>query len=395
MASHIWGPKIAGAATAAELFALDASDDVAGGPTDLVQVGDDRIVARANPGYQGKPSAPIVEYVVFASEADLLAELTRGGIHTMASPHGLLPDQAATLAQSEGIATVTNPKFGVRYMSFNTKREPMNDLAFRRAVAALVDREALATEVASSPIANTMLPAAASAWFDEPAATAIAGGLNSDLATSWEAILAGLKASGYSWNVEPTLAEGKLVGGTGLQIKGRAPAALTILTSGDSYDPARPEYANRIAAAIELLGFKVIPVTTDFTSVVDLAFTPDEEGKVHYDMALLGWSLGNPGLPTFYGDLFGTSGVANNTGYSSAAMDALIKSLDKAPNVEEALSAIWKMESLIAQDLPYLPLYASEITEAYRADLVAYPDQSVLGGIQAALAGIELVTPQD
>jgi oligopeptide transport system substrate-binding protein len=170
---------------------------------------------------------------------------------------------------------------------------------------------------------------------------------------------------------------------------------LTILTSGDSYDPARPEYANRIAAAIELLGFKVIPVTTDFTSVVDLAFTPDEEGKVHYDMALLGWSLGNPGLPTFYGDLFGTSGIANNTGYSSAAMDALIKSLDKAPNVETARSAIWKMESLIAQDLPYLPLYASEITEAYRADLVAYPDQSLLGGIQAALAGIELVTPQD
>lgn len=395
MASHVWGPKIVGMTTAAELFALDGADDVAGGPIDLVQVGEDRIVARANPGYQGESVVPIVEYVVFASEAEMLAELTAGGIHTMASPQGLQPDQAATLAQTEGIKTVTNPKFGVRYLSFNTKREPMNDLAFRKAVAALVDRDALASEVAGASIANTMLPAAATAWFDGDAAAAIVRPLASDLATSWVTVLADLKTSGYTWTVDPTLVDGKLVAGTGLEIKGRAPAALTILTSGDSFDPARPEYANRVAAAIELLGFKVIPVTTDFTSVVDLSFTADEEGKVHYDMALLGWSLGNPGLPTFYGDLFGTAGAVNNTGYSSAAMDALIKSLDKAPNLEKARAAIWKMETLIAQDLPYLPLYASQITEAYRADMVGYPEQSLLGGIQAALAGIELVTPQD
>lgn len=395
MASHVWGPQVTGGVTALDLFALDGESDVAGGPIELVQVEESRIVAHANPGYHNNNAAPVVEFVVFGSEAELVAGLVDGRVHIAASPNGLQPAQVAHLAAVPGVEMVKNPKFGVRYLGFNTKREPMSNVAFRRATAFLVDREGLAAGVAEAPLANTMLPASAAAWYDVDAADAIATSRAPEAETDWAAILGALKESGYAWTAEPALVDGQIVAGTGLMIQGRVPATLTILTSGDSYDPERPEYASQVATAIELLGFKVIPVTTDFASVIDLTFSPDEEGKVHYDMALLGWSLGNPGLPGFYGDLFGSSGVANNTGYSSDAMDHLVGLLDAAPDIASARDAIWKMEALLAQDLPYLPLYASQITEAYRADLVGFPGQPLLGGIQAALAGIELVTSED
>ncbi|HEY5890611.1 MAG TPA: ABC transporter substrate-binding protein [Acidimicrobiia bacterium] len=394
MASHIWGTYLSAGMTPEELFALDAHHDVAGGPSEIVEVGEGRIVARANPGYPHNNSAPTVEYLVFASEDDAVSALVDGHVDLLASPNGLQPDQVAALAGVDGVATVTNPKFGVRYLSFNTHREPMKEVAFRQAVAFLVDRDTLASEVASTPLANTMLPAAATAWYDTEAAAAIAEGYSIEPAEGLAAVLAALKAAGYTWSLEPTWNGSEMVAGEGLQIQGRPPAALTILTSGDSYDPARPDYAEQIALSIELLGFEVIPVTTDFASVVDLTFTPDETGNLQYDMVLLGWSLGNPGLPSFYGDLFGSKGAANNTGYTSPAMDRLVRMLDSAADDERAREIIWEIEALIAADLPYLPLYASQITEAYRSDLVTFPDQQVLGGIQAAFAGIELVTPK-
>ncbi len=395
IASHIWGTQISSEMTPEQLFALDGHGDVAGGPSEIVEVGESRIVARANPGYPGNNAAPVVEYLVFPSEDDAISGLVDGQVDLLASPNGLQPDQVVELAGAHGVTTITNPKFGVRYLSFNTKREPMDDIAYRRAVAFLVDRVGLASEVASTPLANAMLPAAATAWYDPEVAGAIADGYTVEPVEGLATVLAALKEAGYSWTVEPSWNGSEVIAGQGLQIQGRTPAALTILTSGDSYDPARPDYADRIASSIELLGFQVIPVTTDFASVVDLTFTPDIDGNLQYDMVLLGWSLGNPGLPSFYGDLFGSKGAANNTGYSSAAMDRLVRLLDSAPDDEQAREIIWKIEALIASDLPYLPLYASQITEAYRSDLVTFPDRQVLGGIQAAFAGIELVTPKN
>lgn len=395
MASHIWGPQLSSITTSDELFALDGDSDVAGGPIDIVQVEESAIVARSNPGYPNSQAAAFVEYVVFGSEAESIAGLTEGKVHMLASPNGLKPAQVAEFVETANVATVSNPKFGVRYLSFNTNREPMDKVAFRKAVAFLLNPETLASDLAESPASYTMLPTAATAWYDEDTATQIVVNRGTGSEAELAGVIATLKEAGYSWTVEPKMVEGVVAPGEGLLISGRPPAALTILTSGDSYDPARPEYTNRIAQSIELLGFKVIPVTTDFASVVDLTFTPGEDGQIHYDMALLGWSLGNPSLPGFYGDLFGSLGVANNTGYSSAAMDTLIKELESAHDVENARGIIWRIESLIAADLPYIPLYSSQITEAYRSDLVGFPDEQILGGIQAALGGIELVTPKN
>jgi ABC-type transport system substrate-binding protein len=198
--------------------------------------------------------------------------------------------ESETLAATAGVDTINSPVFGVRYLAFNTHRFPMSDLAFRRAVELLVDRDSLAGSVAGAEAAHTMLPAANSTWFDASRApeTPDASG---DQGPALARVLDELKASGYAWQTEPTVVGGAFVAGSGLTVDGQSPAALTILTSGDSFDPERASYAAEVAAAIELLGFDVMPVTTDFDTVIDLTFTPDDGGALQYDMALLGWSL--------------------------------------------------------------------------------------------------------
>jgi ABC-type transport system substrate-binding protein len=154
------------------------------------------------------------------------------------------------------------------------------------------------------------------------------------------------------------------------------------------YDPARPEYATRLESTLEVLGFDVRPVITDFETVVDLAFSNPSEGARGYDMYLLGWTLGNPAYPDYFGRLFAAGGHSNNTGYDSASFSAALADYRAATNHDEARAALNDMEQRLAEDLPYLVLYHPQITEAYRSDRVQFSLLGVLGGIQARIGGL-------
>jgi ABC-type transport system substrate-binding protein len=168
---------------------------------------------------------------------------------------------------------------------------------------------------------------------------------------------------------------------------------LTILTPGDSYDPARLAYVDAIAEALEALGFDARPVVTDFDTVVDLAFKPDENDELHYDMYVLGWTLGNPALPDYHEVLFAKDGAMNNTGYNSGKFAKALTAYQGALTTQAAFEALWDMERTLAHDLPYLPLYTDVIAEAYRSDRVRFEIGESPGGIQARLGGILDVRP--
>ncbi len=397
MPQHFWATAVNQAATAEELYQVEGSRDPASGPTELVGLDPSIAASRTNPTY-GRIAGSVaavdnIEYVLFANENAVTDALIQGKVHTFVSPNGLSPDQRAQLEGAEGIETVVSPAFGVRFLGFNLDRAPMDQLAFREAVALLVDRDSLADTIAHAPASRSMIPSGNPAWFtvsklDESVP------VRSLTAKTLANVLEELKDVGYAWSESPHMGDaGEVVAGEGLTIDGREPQKLTILTAGDEYDPARRQYSEKVAESVALLGFEVIPVTTDFDTVIDLTFTPGEDGKLHYDMAILGWSLGNPGLPSFYSHLLGTGGAGNNTGYSGEEMDRLIDRYHAATDAETATDLLWQIESLIATDIPYLPLYGSRIVEVYRSDMIRFTAMPGLGGIQAASAGIHLVEP--
>jgi peptide/nickel transport system substrate-binding protein len=393
MAEHIWEDRVADL-DRKSLYALSGEEDVGGGPLAIDSVGEDLIVSVANPGYLEDHAPEVVEYHVFADEEDALDALVAGSVDSILSPTGLTAGQIDTIEATPVVEFAASPGNAVRYLGFNLDRDPMSDRAFRSALALLLDREKLAEAISGAGSAAwSFMPEANTKWFDEDANGAIEAEYQSSLKSRLERALQGLQDAGYAWDKVPSVQDGKLIAGSGLTIDGQPPQTLTILTPGDAYDPARPDYVGTIASTLVALGFDARPIETDFDTVIDLAFTPGEDGELHYDMYLLGWTLGNQALPNYHGALFASDGPMNNTRYNSEDFDAALSTYRAAVTNEQAMQALWDMESILARDLPYLPLYTSQITEAYRSDLVQFDVVGTLGGLQGRLGGIWDVKP--
>ena len=393
MPEHVWADLVTAGSTE-KLYAASGESDVGGGPLALVSVGDTVMTSMANPGYTLSDSPDQVEYVVFADENAMVTALQEGRIDAVATPKGLASESLDRLDGQEVVAVETNPANGVRYLGFNLDREPMADKAFRQAVALLVDRAGLADRLGGGGhAAFSFVRPANELWYDESAAEDIADMYSGDLSERLTRAVVGLREAGYSWESEPSVSEGSVAPGSGLTIGGAAPAVLTILTPGDAYDPARPDYVGEIAETIELLGFDVRPVVTDFDTVVDLAFGAPDEGARQYDMYLLGWTLGSPSLPDYYRPLFASSGAMNNTGYSNADFDEQLEQYENSKTLDQAKERLWYLERTLAEDIPYLLLYTTEITEAYRSDRITYTLSGTIGGIQGRLGGVGDVEP--
>jgi ABC-type transport system substrate-binding protein len=393
MPAHVWAPRTAAIDNATDLYALDGGDDVSGGPLQITTITDDSIQAVANPGYPGTEPA-FVSYTVFVDEAAAVAAMGSGDIDAILDPNGLSEDGSAALDGADDVTLERSPANSVRYLGFNLTRAPMSESAFRQSLALLLDREAIADDLLpGGEAAYTMLSPANEPWFDQDRAESIAAPYRADIASRLESALSLLESAGYDWDTPPTLVDGVLGQAVGLTIAGAAPAPLTILTPGDEYDPARHDYTQRIEATLELIGFDVRPVVTDFDTVVDLAFSEDGAGARQYDMYVLGWTLGSPAHPDYYRWLFATDGVANSTGYSNEELDALLAGYESASDPTQARSAVWEMEQILARDLPYLVLYHPDIVEGYRSDRLRFDQEAVLGGIQGRLGGLADLHP--
>jgi ABC-type transport system substrate-binding protein len=270
----------------------------------------------------------------------------------------------------------------------------MSDPAFRQATALLLDLDgAIDSIVADGSAARSLLSPANQSWFDEASALAVAEMYAGTLNDRLDRAVTALQGAGYAWTTPPSIIDGALVAAGGLTIAGQTPPPLTILTPGDEYDPARSDYTRKIESALEIIGFDVRPVVTDFDTVVDLAFSKDAAGMRQYDMYVLGWTLGNPALPDFYELLFASDGPFNSTGYTDAEFDAALARYENSSDLDEARSALWELETALARDLPYLALYHPVIEEAYRSDRVGFTHHATLGGIQGRLGGIGDLTP--
>lgn len=395
MAKHVWEEAVSDI-DADALYEMSGDSDVGGGPLAIESVTPSLMVSVANSGYPTTDTPEAVEYHVYSDEAAAAEALEAGEIDSVLSPKGMTTEEIDNVEQNPSIQVVTSPGNAIRYLGFNLDRDPMSEPAFRTALALLVDREGLADSIAGSGSAAwSLVPEGNSRWFDREAVAEIKTIYQGSLKSRLGAALEGLQGAGYTWEVAPTVEGGKLIAGSGLTIDGQMPQPLTILTPGDTFDPARPEYVDSIAATLGALGFDARPVETDFDTVIDLAFTPGEDGELHYDMYVLGWTLGNPALPAYYEALFASGGPMNNTGYESEAFDEALSEYEGAFTEKMAKQALWEMEAVLARDLPYLPLYTSQIAEAYRSDRVRYDVAGALGGLQARLGGIWDVAPAE
>ncbi len=310
--------------------------------------------------------------------------LKKGDIDFMLNPLGLQRGLQEQLANETGLTTIENSSEGVRYLGFNFRKPPMDNKAFRQAVATLIDKEFL-TETVLQGVAipvYTMVPEGNKAWHN-PDVPLIGKGLSRGERIDQAVKL--LKGVGFTWEKEPRSSEdGKFVEETGKGLRmpnGEPMPEFSIMAPSPGYDPLRATFALWIERWLNDVGIPVKSKLTGFNLIADKVFQQQE-----FDIWILGWSL------TLYPDYLEAFFHSRHTeleghnagGYSNPEFDRLADQLLAETDVEAARQEVFEMQEFLADELPYVVLFTTPILETYRSDRVEFPYTENLGGLQNA-----------
>jgi peptide/nickel transport system substrate-binding protein len=340
-------------------------------------------------------------FTLYGAQDAAVLGLRGGEVDFLFNPLGLERGLQEPVIEDPNLEIAVNAANGMRYLAFNMRDgNPTADLALRQAIATIVDRQFMAETVLGGvafPMFS-MIPRGNLAWFNEEVDEEVRGMYmdGSPDAERFEAAVDILREAGYTWDVEPTLDDaGDPVPGEGIVMPDGTPMPnLTINSLSPGYDPLRATYGLWIERWGRELGLPVTAELTGFGPLVDVAFETDD-----FDMFILGWSLGNPAMPSFHEAFFHSrwesiaTGGNNAPGYNNPDFDAAADRFLVSQTIEEAYDILWnEMEPMLAEDLPYLVLFDTPIVEGYRAAAVQYPFTDTLGGLQFIQGAPSVVT---
>ena len=194
-----------------------------------------------------------------------------------------------------------------------------------------------------------------------------------------------LKRAGFSWETDPRLSEdGQFVEkqGEGLMMpEGQQVPQMEVLAPSAGYDPLRSTFAIWIERWMNEIGIPLRANLTGFNVIVERVF--DERD---FDMWILGWGL-NP-FPDYPEPFFHSrqSQLEGHDpgGHINPEFDALADQLLAETDLEAARQQVFEMQASVAEDLPYVALFDTPITETYRSERVEFPYTESRGGLQSA-----------
>jgi ABC-type transport system substrate-binding protein len=357
------------------LYSLGAQDEPTLGTWMPAGYANGTWINGANPSHPfGSPHFDRATYTVYEEEASALTALQGGEIHTILEPHGL--SSAAVHGSIPVAHVVSNEDSAAHFIVINPSRSPLADPALRLALFCSVDRGQLARDLLVAPFAS-FVPGNG-AWEDPMPTGPCRDGYDSLKRFDRTKAVSILKAAGYTWSMEP--ADGQA--GTGLtRPDGQPFLPLVLLAPSEEADPQTAKAAHFVELSARYLG---IPVTIRFSDTVDIRFAVFNDRD--YDMAILGWRLS--AYPSYLCDWFG---AANAFGYSNPQISADCGALSATSNLGSARKLIFDIQSALAQDPPFIPLYSELTYDDYRG--ITYPFDQVLNGLSGSYGAPSLAVP--
>ncbi len=340
--------------------------------------------------YTVGPYADSAIYSIYGSQDATVLALKKGDIDFMLNPLGLSRGLQEQLEGEADLTTIENPSDGVRYLGFNFRRPPLDNKAFRQAIATLIDKEFLTDTVLQGvaiPV-YTMVPEGNRAWHNADVPMIGQGMTRAERIARAVALL---REAGFTWEIEPRVsADGRFVEqqGEGLKMPDGQPVpALEVLSPSAGYDPLRSTFAIWIERWLNEVGIPLRADLTGFNLIVDKVFNQQD-----FDMWILGWSLSlyPDYLESFFHSRHSDLEGFNPGGYSNPEFDHLADELLEETDLERARQQVFRMQSFLADELPYVVLFTTPIVETYRSDRIEFPYTDSLGGLQDA-AGLTTI----
>ena len=265
----------------------------------------------------------------------------------------------------------TDPTQHVRFLVFNPREAILADPYLRKAMACFINQSAMSSGQAE-PLYGFVTNGP---WQSEVTVSNCSGLQREQRIRNAVGIL---KEGGYSWTREPTSEQP----GVGLTLPaGTAFPVINLLTTLPEVEFWRFHSSEYIEMEARHLG---IPLKYQVTSLESLNYAVYSSGD--YDMVILAWRLSE--YPGYLCEWFKQGGPFD---YGSAVLQFRCEALENETDLEAAMGHIRALQSILAEDLPFIPLYAVLNYDAFQH--VTYPFDSVTGGLSGVYGAPSLAIP--
>jgi peptide/nickel transport system substrate-binding protein len=290
-------------------------------------------VFKANSNYWGpKPKSENLIVNYYSKSSTMKLALQRGEIDM--AFRDFTPTELLSLGTASGIKVHSGNGVVIRYMVFNPTRAPTNNIAVRKAIAYLMPRQTIATRVYHG--------------FVKPLYSMVPAGIPGHI-----------DAFASMYGRAPSVAKAKAV----LKAAGvQTPVAIDIWWTPTHYgDASADEYAEIQRA---LNGSGLFKVTLKSTEWAQYSAQP---GK-RYNAFQLGWFPDYVDGEDYIVPFYQTDNFMAN-GYTSPAMNALIKKEYGAKSTAARLAVLQQAQVLAAKQVPIIPYWQGKMVAVSRSNV--------------------------
>jgi len=314
---------------------------------------------------EGLNVGPYIDGILFkiygTADASILA-LKKGDVDGIG--WSISPGYVEDLQKDPNITIFSNTKSGYNYIGFNCRKPPFNHKEFRQAMATLIDKDFLVKRVLQGRgiRRDNIVPPGSKFWYN-PDITKYGVGLSTD--ERFKKAYELLKKVGWTWEVPPVDASGKVDKGKGITMPdGKVVEPFDFLTPPADYDPNRAISAMLISDWFNKFGVPVSVRPMAFNAMLQKV-----KSERKFDMFVLGWRALSPD-PGYLGVFFHSKSDRKNgrnmEGYHNKAFDELADSAEQTLDRKERREKIFKLQEILAEDCPVVPLFAPNVIEAAR-----------------------------
>ncbi len=293
-----------------------------------------KVVLKRNPEYWDKSAKSNVEKIVFSIVADdttLLTALKSGQIDFCATFSNTLNP---SIVELDNVSLHSAPSMGIHYITFNTAKEPFNDVNVRKAISYAIDLDSIHTNIIKDVgQKGGQLPMADSLFTIEK--------------DKWVSFANGLEPHIYNLDkAKEFMSKSSVPNGFKCEL-------LVKKTDALRYDVALilQEMLKKLNIEIE-----VVPVTGDEFFSYQFG-NQMVNGKRTYDMMVATWGADYPdpagNLDPLYASRNMSEGGSNSASYSNTEVDELLQKANVSLDDSERADLLIEACKLIVNDTPY------------------------------------------
>ncbi len=269
--------------------------------------------------WRGSPPMHQLVFDITPTSSIRLAKLLTGQCDIMAQPAA---NQLEVLRQRDDLLVSVQAGLNVSYLAFNTQKPPFADVRVRRNVAGLINKQSIVDSVYlnTADIANGVLSASSWAYRHQSRSPQVD-------------------------NLEyPYIEQAK-----------QQPIEFWVLNEASSYNPQPHKTAELIRNDLTQQGYQVNVHLFDWEVLRRYLREPE----VNYDLLLIGWSTDNSDPDDFFRQQFACEAVVQGYNFSrwcNGQVETLLDAAVSSTRLADRLRNYYKIQQIIEQDVPVLPL---------------------------------------